>query len=82
MPASSLPTPALSLKGAEAISTYLDKVVKERESPATWLGATTAKGELFLEWKGERVWGDGSKGDVREDTSEFLAIVKAFKEMA
>jgi hypothetical protein len=66
-----LPTPRLEVSGSQALSSYLKEVIKGRESPATWFGATTAEGEIYLECEGERIWGDEAKGSVSQDTSTY-----------
>lgn len=63
-----LPTPTLTDQGKKALTNHLDAVVKERKCPATWLGVTTASGEIYFEGKGERVWGEPGKGEVDDNT--------------
>lgn len=66
-----LPTPRLSESGKQAITDYLEQVVAERQNPATWLGATTAEGELYFDGKGEKVFGKADEGEVDDETCEY-----------
>jgi methyl acetate hydrolase len=67
----SLPTPTLDAAGKSALDAHLQKTLKERKVPATWLGVTTAEKELFFDYGGERVFGKPEEGLVDEHTGEL-----------
>lgn len=65
----SLPTPSFDAAGKAALDAHLQKIVKERRVPATWLGVTNAKEELFFDYGGDRVFGKPEAGMVDDHTS-------------
>ena len=68
----SLPTPSIDQAGRSAIDQFLAETVSSRKVPATLLGVTTAKEELYFNQDGERVFGHPDQGLVDDQTSEQL----------
>ena len=66
----SLPTPSIDQAGRSAIDQFLAETVSSRRVPATFLGVTTAKEELYFNQDGERVFGHPDQGLVDDQTSE------------
>lgn len=61
-------TPVLSAKGRAALDELLATRVDSRAIPAATFGATTADGEIYLNCRGERVFGQPDKGRVDDKT--------------
>jgi len=66
----SIPTPSIDEAGRAAIDKFLADTAGGRRVPATFLGVTTAKGELYFNQDGERVFGEPDKGVVDDQTGE------------
>jgi hypothetical protein len=59
-----------STSGKQALDDLLQSSVDSREVPAVFFGVTNAEETLYLNCAGEKHFGDESKGQVDEDTSE------------
>lgn len=61
-------TPRVTPKGKAALDALLSEVVDAHQLPALTIGATTSTGPIYFAARGDRVFGDSSKGQVGEDT--------------
>ncbi|WOO79889.1 Acyltransferase LovD [Vanrija pseudolonga] len=62
------PAPHLTPKGKAALDALLHAEVDSRLVPALTFGATTADGEIYFAYAGERVLGEPDKGQVDAET--------------
>lgn len=57
--------------GKQALDAFLDEVVRGRQVPAAFLGATTGDEEIYFACGGDKVFGRPEQGQVNADSSAF-----------
>lgn len=66
-----LPLPQLSPEGKANIDRWLAETVDSHfQTPALFVGATTAESEIYFNCRGDQVYGKPDEGQVDADTSE------------
>jgi hypothetical protein len=63
------PKPRISAEGKAKLDALLAEKVAEAKIPAIFFGASNADGELYFDYKGDKVLGEPDKGPVTLDTS-------------
>jgi hypothetical protein len=69
----SVPVPEFT--GNEALNEFLQKTVRDRKVPATFLGVTDKNGELYFDCGGDRVFGKSAEGQVTPETGTYRDMV-------
>lgn len=67
--------PSLKPEGKDVLDQHLKKYVESKKIPAVFYGATNAAETIYFNQMGDVHFGDPSKGQVNENTSELQNLI-------